>query len=469
MSDKKSTTSSSDMDYNLLTSVFAIWSSVRIHGEDNIAVKQNLDNFRKIAEPFIKKSGELTFECRRNIIFINNKPVEATQERINYLNRIATFFISVHIGVINFPEMIEWDDIVTFCAITNKFPYGTVGNEETYERLNSLILENKLSLTISPYKEPKGNLTNLIEKSQLARQLYSNMVRDFEIIQNKALLKKQMPVKTAIRNIQILIDLMNDSEPDSQFNTLLTMTSINNFNGKYIATHSTNITILSIALAVTLKLSLKEQKTLGIAAYLHDIGITDEHVTASDEKAEQNHVEYGFRMMINSNELNHEMMEAASITANHHRSHDFRGNLVLPAVTTDNPYEEIVKVADYYDIVTKVQPGSDRHADSRIKAVKNILDFSISEHFSPEVAKALFTAMGILPPGILLKDKSDSSIYMSLGGFTNKNSSSEAIMLDNRYRLRGRKKVSLIELSELHPESIMNISPETYTEIFNSF
>jgi len=437
-----------------------------MHGEENEAVRKNIENVKKILETFFSIYNEVTIGFNGNDILVNDQRLKSPKGVVNYLDKLTTLFLSLHVGNIQITSNFNIDDLVYFCKATNNFPYGPEGDTAIFNQLQTLLTASNSTISISHYTPITDQMPPIIDKEQMARQIYTKMIADFDFFQEKVEQKAQLPIKKAVRNIQTIIDLLLDSEDDRQWNNLLTMASLNCFRGKYIATHAANTTILSVAMGITLGQKKSVLKTIGLSAYFHDIAIED--IESEIIESSETHAERSFNILSKLNSLNLDMMEASMIAANHHNSYDFDGEAFDTPPEMRDPIEEIVKVADYYDIAIKWWPDHKKRPITKTKAVRNIIEHSKKGVFLYDVANALFATTGIFPPGTLMKIKSENLYALSYGNFFNYDTNAEVFLLDSDFNLIDKGEYSANELFELPAEYYLKITPKTYTSIFTN-
>lgn len=455
--------------YEFAATFFSLWKSLKMYGEENDAVKKASDKTMDILSFFFKTLPGVSFGYNGTDIIINDQRLKGKRSGEDYLTMLSHLFTSLYIGEINFSSDTIKSDLVIFCILTRNISTETEGDEKTFKEIEAALSERTPRITITKYDPVEEELPPIIDKPQMARQVYRNLVLDYSDYQKKVQTTQPIPLKKVIRNIQNLADLLADDADDRQWGHLLTLATLNSYQKKYIFTHCANVAVISMAVSIKLGMKKKHLITAGIAAYFHDIGITEGAI----RDTEGEHNEFGYAYLSRLNSLNFSMMEAAITASSHHLSFDFYGVPVTPDTTkespTSTPLEEIIRICDYYDITTKWWPDSPRRPYSRVEAVDKILELTKQKQFAPIATKAFFSTMGIYPAGTILKVKSKPLIAFSLGGFVNTYEPAKVAVLDMQMKFKKIDSYTAQELSHLPAEQQYRVPPSTFKEIVGNF
>jgi hypothetical protein len=204
---------------------------------------------------------------------------------------------------------------------------------------------------------------------------------------------------------------------------------------------------------------------IGVAAYFHDIAVPE---NSRGENA--SHTGGGFAVLSRLNSLNFAMMEAAINAGRHHDTYTFMCEPVPPEKPVmSTPLGEIVKVCDFYDLSTRWWPGRQTIPLKRTDAVETIFKMCEMKCFSPIAAKALFSAVGIFPPGTIVKVRGEDQLACSIDIFRTTGQKSQAAILN--------KKMEFIDINEFYPQDLIEIPeglhfrlpPKTVKTILDSF
>ncbi len=453
--------------YEFASSFFSLWKSLKMYGEENDAVKKSVEKLMELLQFFFKTMPTVNFGYNGTDIVINEQRLKGKRGGEDYLEMLSHIFVSLYIGEIEISSTAQRQDLIIFCQLTRNITPGTPGDEKMFRKVEGELKARTPNIHITMYDPVQDELPPIIDKQQKARQIYRNLVTDFPQFRKKVLQKQPIPLKKAVRNIQNLVDLLTDDGEDSQWHHLLFLASLDSYQKMYIPTHAANTTILSVAVATQLGVPKRRLTTIGLAGYLHDIGIPEE-----DQRDLKNlHGETGFAFLSRLNSLNFSMMEAAITASAHHDTYDFRG--VIQAATGDSystPLAEIVKVCDYYDIATRWWPWNPGKPLSRVNAMERIFELTNkNKTFTPSAAKGLYATLGIYPPGQILRVNKKRSLACSIGGFFSNYEEARIIILNDQMDFKGYAKLNAGALSHLPAEQHYRLPPRTHKEIFQSF
>ncbi len=452
--------------YAFAAAFFALWKSLKMHGEKNESVQTNLDAMFDVMKKFFSTFPAISFGFNGIDIVINEQRLKSKRSGENYLDLLRQLFMAVHIGEIVIPSDINRSDLVLFCNITRQVTLGAMGDENTFKRINDELQRHGSKISASIYTPIEDEMPPVIDPPQMARQVYRNLINEFMDFQNKADNGQPLPVKKGIRIIQNLIDLLDDITETSQWNHLLTLASLNSYRGNYIPTHAANVTVLTLAVATTMKVPRQQLLTMGLAAYLHDIALDDFRLKDHEDK----HCVQGFSCLSRLNSLNYSMMEAAVTAGAHHRKYDFVGTPVLSDERhIPTPYSEIVNVCDYYDIVTRWWPGRAGKPMSRPAALEKILSASQQKDFSFAAANALISTLGMYPHGTVCKVLKQPYYACVVGGFRSNYEPARVVLLNDSLEFAGTQDLYPAQLKPLPMEQHFRLPPSTLNAVFRDF
>ncbi|MCP3677873.1 MAG: HD-GYP domain-containing protein [Deltaproteobacteria bacterium] len=189
----------------------------------------------------------------------------------------------------------------------------------------------------------------------------------------------------------------------SNKNAMIGLTMIKNYDN-YLYNHSVNVSILTLALAQTLKYEKEDLMAAGIGGLLHDVGKTgvSEDIIkkpgglSDDEwKKIREHPVLGAQIIERMKGLN---KGVAHIVHEHHIRYDRSG---YPK--TDSPLHPIgmiVTLADAYDALTTLRVYQRPYHPA--EAIK-ILNSLSGKHFEPDIMKAFINMLGVYPMGTMVR------------------------------------------------------------------
>jgi putative nucleotidyltransferase with HDIG domain len=131
---------------------------------------------------------------------------------------------------------------------------------------------------------------------------------------------------------------------------------------QYGTTHAMNVSVLAMALGEWMELSAKDVRALGVAALLHDIGMTRiapellataGPLTPAERAIVEGHAAAGAAVIY---EADKELDLAATVAYEHHLGADGSGYPVLRHRRDPHPASALVRVCDVYDALRSVRP-----------------------------------------------------------------------------------------------------------------
>jgi HD-GYP domain-containing protein (c-di-GMP phosphodiesterase class II) len=226
------------------------------------------------------------------------------------------------------------------------------------------------------------------------------------------------------------------------------------------ATHGLHCCILSLLVGRELELEPQELRTLGMAAFLHDIGeqrlpsqirLKTEALTRPEKSLFELHPLYGKEML---DPLFRIPRGVADIVAQHHECMNGTG---YPRRLTDEqilPLAKIVRVVDEYHYLT-----NPREAQHRLHPNQALADLYVKrqQQLSVKVIIALVRVISVYPPGTLL-ELTDGSIGIVL--YTNSGDRLRPVVM--AYEERGSKlEAHVVDLHARRDLSIRRVMAPT--------
>lgn len=444
----------------------SILKALRLYGSENETIEKVLNKFFEIFKFFFISDLLLSLVYNGNDFLINDVRVKKKKSSQIALDDLQDFFINLQVASMTFPSDLRPRELIEFIEIGYGVLKKNPGPDAVFGHLEKLFNEKGIRVAITRRDSANDDEDfSILDKRQLARLTYRNMINDHALFKSKVNSNRPIPLRKAIRNVQNIIDLFSDGSSDSQESHLLMLASINSLSGKFIATHLANTTILSIAAGTQLGIDRSLLTRIGTAAYFHDIGIPEKSRGETVEHAQE-----GFAVLSRLNSLNFAMMEAAITSGLHHSTYTFEGEPIPPEKPSmSTPLGEIIKVCDYYDLVTRWWPSREDIPLKRGDAIEQIFKMTTMKCFSPVAAKALFSTLGVFPPGTVLRVAGKNLLACSVDVFRATGQKSRVAVLDANMKFLGIREFYPQELLETPSGLHFKIPPETVKAILDSF
>ncbi|MDP2939678.1 MAG: HD-GYP domain-containing protein [Candidatus Omnitrophota bacterium] len=245
-------------------------------------------------------------------------------------------------------------------------------------------------------KDASDIMLSKIKVSSLeeTEKLYQDSLALIKAILEQGLKNEPIEVKEIKEHIDKLVNQLSLGNVD-----LINLTN-NSTPENYLYAHSVNVSILSIMLGIGLVYTKEQLSELGVASFLHDIGmvkVTDVSskvgkLTDEEYNKIKQHPIYGMDML----EMVKDISQAAIYVAQeHHERTNGRGYPKGLKGNDIDEYAKIVATVDNYEALT--HPRSYRERLHPYEAIRDIL--KNKEHFDFKFLKVLIEKIGIFPLG----------------------------------------------------------------------
>lgn len=452
--------------YEFTVSFNALIKSLRLYGAENDTVEKNVAKLAENIEFFFVTDALMSFTFNGVDFFINDMRVKRKKGSMISFEDAEDFFTQLQIETIFIEKATKMKEIVNFIVAGQETLKKRIDNNLLFDRFEQFLRSHEIKIDITQRDiSGEDDVFTILDKSQLARLTYRNMISDQTMFKNKIKKNRPMPLRKAMRNVQNIIDLICDGSSDSQESHILVLTAINSLQNKIVATHMTNTTILSVAAGVQLGIDRSLLTRIGMAAYFHDIALPAE---SQGENFEHN--QNGFAVLSRLNSLNFAMMEAAITAGLHHATYDFDCKPIPPEKPiVSTPLGELIKVCDFYDLATRWWPARKKTPLKRAEAMTTLFKMAEIKCFAPVAVKALFSALGVYPPGTVLKVLGRPWLACSLDVFRNTGRKGKAAILDKNLNLLDIQAVYPYELTEIPQSFHFKLPPKTVKKCLDSF
>jgi putative nucleotidyltransferase with HDIG domain len=202
---------------------------------------------------------------------------------------------------------------------------------------------------------------------------------------------------------RVFKNLMYEMRNNKNVLNLLTNVFIHD---NYVFSHSVNVTIYSLAMAVKLGYSEKQLGEIALGGVLHDIGkskipieVLNKKGKLSDEEFGEikKHAEYGFEILRHQSNIS---LLSAHCAYQHHEKLDGTGYPRQLKGDDIHPYAKVMAVADVFDALTSMR--SYRKAMLPHEAME-LLFVGANTHFDSDIIKVFQSSVASYPVGVTVK------------------------------------------------------------------
>ena len=452
--------------YDFTVAMNALLKALRLYGPGNDTVEKNTEKLNETIKFFFATDTVFDYTFNGNDFTLNDVRVRRKKGLNISFEELEDFYVNLQIATIIFHKEGGISEIVEFMLIGQEIIKSNNKFDTRFAQFEQRLRNKGIKIQITQRDSSGGDdLFNILNKSQLARLTYRNMILDHSMFKAKITENRPMPLKKAMRNIQNTIDMICDGSSDSQESHIMVLASINSLRGKMIATHLTNTAILSIAAGVQLGIDRSLLTRIGTAAYFHDIDLPE---NSRGEVVE--HCQNGFAVLSRLHSLNFAMMEAAITAGLHHTTYTFDCKPIPPEKPImSTPLGELIKVCDYYDLATRWWPARKTMPMKRPDAIEQLFKMADMRCFAKVTVQALFSALGVFPPGTILRVIGKKQLACSLDVFRTTGRKGKAAILDKNLNFVGIETFYPHELLEIPKGLHFRLPPETVKAMLDSF
>jgi HD-GYP domain-containing protein (c-di-GMP phosphodiesterase class II) len=351
---------------------------------------------------FLRLEGEAELSMVEGFLFINEVRVKVEFGGMQTYEFVQGILAERKIGNVSFLPGVQRGDISKFVEILTQ----PVANQDVaWEGFESAFKSAGITnIAVSKYELKDDRVLEVVEdRRMIAISLYFRAIHQTQEAFAASRDGKRINLKKIKRTIQALVDTLIEDEP-----TLLALVNIKN-HLSYVANHSVNVMILSMALSLRLGFHRKSISDLGIAALLHDVGksrvrpeiaeVAREGLAGTDLTELDDHVFNGVDILL-SQRIVDSVVKSMNVAFLHHFRFDSTGYPRTHLVRGQNFFSRIVAICDQYDNRTTQRKGSEQTIKAN-EVMKRFLDGSGTE-FDPLIVKAFVNLLGLYPIGSLV-------------------------------------------------------------------
>jgi len=369
--------------------------TAKVHNINNAAVISATDKFVSLVNDIISIENSIVLEIRGEYFYFNDNRIRYSPEYILNLDYLNREFKKVELGTILIRSKISLEDIRVFIGMflqshlsENPFDYLKEGMSDVSG------IELKKIQTISE---------EYLDKRKIAKKTYFSAVSFYKEIFNKVRTDEKINFKKAKRVITSVVNQIIEQEQ-----ILLGMTTIKDYD-EYTYHHSTNVSILSVALGRRMGMNHKMLIDLGIVSLFHDLGkivVPNEilnkpsKLTDSEWGIIKKHPMWGVNAILKMRSIDDLTINAAIVAFEHHMNINHTG---YPQVENPAPldfFSRIVSIVDQYDAMTSKRIYTD-YPISPDTALRGLLEKS-GDMLDPLIIKFFVNMIGIYPIGTLV-------------------------------------------------------------------
>ena len=382
--------------YTEVTNQLAIFlRTAKIHNMNNSAVISATDKFVHLVNEIVSLENCVVIEIRGEYFYFNDHRIRYAPEYILNLDYLMREFKKTELGTVLIKKEITSEDIRIFIGAYLKSHLS----EDPFDHLN----EGLSGLSGMEVKKIQNITEELLDKRKIAKKTYFNAVSSYKELFNKVKTDEKINLKKAKRVITSVINQIIDQEQ-----ILLGMTTIKDYD-EYTFHHSTNVSILSVALGRRMGMNHKMLIELGIVSLFHDIGKIDvpneilnkpSNLTESEWGIIRQHPQLGFNAILKMRNIDDLTINSAIVAFEHHMNIDHSGYPQMENPSVLDLFSRIVSITDKYDAMTSKRIYTNEPKPPDI-ALRDLLEDS-RDKLDPLIFKFFVNMIGIYPIGTLV-------------------------------------------------------------------
>lgn len=441
--------------YNFSKSLFTFWKNVKMYGDKNERITEEITFFKQVLDFFFAEKDELSILFDGIDIKVDKVRIRGQRQDDKYFEDIYDLFLSLCMSGITFKKGVRDEEILTLLGVIGKYPVGREPKIKAYERVRA-DLPHLDHIEIYPYDpEESGNLP-IYTPEQSVRKIYCSLAHDYGDICKMIDAAESIPLRMTERRVQDLISIVSNTKKIETIEFIMFLASIASFEGSTQSAFATSMVFWSVLIAKKLKVDMQAIKRIAVSAYF-------QYFSRDKEK--------GYSALSRMDEFNYDRIEAA-VNASY-RISDFsdKGLLADMSSSSGTLSGEILQIVSYFSAVTRKWPANSFYKGplmTRPQAVRSIIRNCTKGAFNKEIVEAFISVAGIYPIGSLVK-LFDGSVAVVVKRFKNFFEQSEVLVLDKNLSVGERKTVTAENILDI-PDAAGAVLPEkTIVGILNTF
>ena len=441
--------------YNFSKSLFTFWKNVKMYGDKNERITEEITFFKQVLDFFFAEKDELSILFDGIDIKVDKVRIRGQRQDDKYFEDVYDLFLSLCMSGITFKKGVTDEEILTLLAVIGKYPVGREPKIKAYERVRA-DLPPLDHIEIYPYDpEESGNLP-IYTPEQSVRQIYCSLARDYGDICKMVDAAESIPLRMTERRVQDLISIVSNTKKIEIIEFIMFLASIASFEGSTESAFAVSNVFWSVLIAKKLKIDMQSVKRIAVSAYF-------QYFSKDKEK--------GYSALSRMDEFNYDRIEAA-VNASY-RISDFSDKALISDVSASSGTlsGEILKLVSYFLAVTRIWPANSFYKGplmTRPQAMRLIIRNCTKGVFNKEIVEAFFSMAGIYPIGSLVK-LFDGTPAVVVKRFKNFFEQSEVLVFDKNLSVGERKTVTAENVLDI-PDAAGAVLPEkTIVGILNTF
>lgn len=384
------------------TLILALYSALRTLRAQPIENREVRDALKEVGQAvgvFLDASGALEVQVLRQSIFVNRVEVQRDLENYVAFGHVLGTLQRAGLGTLRAerePSRREWHVFIRELMRTggrHDQPEGAVALQQ------SLASRGVEKISVSPGLSGESVFSDEMEKRKAAKRTWERSVAVSKELFNGTRMGRSTNVKQIKHTVINIVDQVLTNEA-----SLGGLSTLKDYDD-YSFTHSVNVCIFCVAIGRRLGLSKRQLYDLGLAALVHDIGMSripvgiltkSARLTPEEQAAMQAHTWLGALSVFNLREFGEIPFQSMIVAYEHHLKVDLSGYPKILRPRHPSVFSKIIAVAAAFDAATNTRAYSAaRPPDEVLRELWENEDLGLD----PVIVKALINLLGIYPVG----------------------------------------------------------------------
>jgi HD-GYP domain-containing protein (c-di-GMP phosphodiesterase class II) len=402
---------------DLIRDFYMVAKTAAMFEYTNVVTREAVAAFLATVRSLLKAESRLTLQMASDCVFVNEARLKVDFEGFAAFRYVVEAMKNRDIGTILIRGEPTEEELRVFLTL---FIENDARVEEARKRIEEGLSEAGVDvfeleeLRDLPEHVTKTSETAPDEKETAVNTYFKSVFIAKQFIENVRGSRANLFGK-AKRVVHSIVDMVVNDDT-----TLLALTHIKNFDD-FLFTHSANVCVLSVAIGQQMGLGKALLGHLGIAALMHDVGMTEIErgilgrqgdLTPAERTEYCRHPELGARTILKSQGLTESAIRCVLVSYEHHLLDDGSGFPLQRAPRPRNLLSRIVALADLYDTLTT--PDANGTPTCTPTEAIELLSERGSGLFDAALIKVLVNTLGTYPVGSTVRlDTGETGIILS--------------------------------------------------------
>jgi HD-GYP domain-containing protein (c-di-GMP phosphodiesterase class II) len=383
---------------SLLAALYQALRIVRLHPIETLDVRETLARLEAHVLGILDSVGQLELRVVRHSLYLNGSRLENDIENYVFYDGVLKSLQHAGIGVLRLEGAPTSRDWQTFLGLVVR-----AGPEDdptkTVELRKQMAIRSVRGIEVEPPVAGGADLPGELERREAAKRTYQRSVAVSKELFNGARLGRGASVKEVKHAVQNIVDAVLHNEA-----SLGGLSTLKDYDD-YSFTHSVNVCIFCVAIGRRLGLTKAQLYDLGLAALVHDLGMSripreiltkGTALTPAERSQMESHTYLGALSAYQLRDYGEIPFQSMIVAYEHHLKRDGSGYPNSVQARRPSVFSKIVSVAAAFDAATNERAYSPARPPDEV--LRELWEDKTLGH-DPVIVKALINLLGIYPVG----------------------------------------------------------------------